>query len=425
MKQLRKACRICSTASLLVPTLLALFVLFGGQAAAAAQEEQREPISKRLSLRLHLSPETQSPLGFVVTGLTAEEQSTLKSAELSQQQLQEIMQIAVGAKEGERANPGLAGKYEFLSGGVLFQPRYPPMAGVSYELRFAPAKLPQKIRPEESDPFSRTIAVPETESAPTNVAKVFPSGDELPENLLKFYVHFSGPMSVGDSYQYVKLFDISRSGQLREVELPFLTLEQELWDQDGTRLTLLFDPGRIKRGLKPREEVGPSLEEGKTYEFVISSSWPDAHGKPLEKEHRKRFRVLAHDDIQPNHENWQLEIPAGGGKSPLRVEFAEPLDNAMLERVIHVQRVGDQVGESVEEEPADVSGEVEILNGETNWNFTPTEAWKPGTYQLVIETTLEDRSGNSIGRPFEVDIFNQVDRGATRDFVRRKFVIEE
>ena len=43
---------------------------------------------------------------------------------------------------------------------------------------------------------------------------------------------------------------------------PFLELEQELWSGDGRRFTLLFDPGRIKRGLKPREEQGPSSSRG-------------------------------------------------------------------------------------------------------------------------------------------------------------------
>ena len=32
---------------------------------------------------------------------------------------------------------------------------------------------------------------------------------------------------------------------------PFLELDEELWSTDGRRFTLLFDPGRIKRGLKP------------------------------------------------------------------------------------------------------------------------------------------------------------------------------
>ena len=32
---------------------------------------------------------------------------------------------------------------------------------------------------------------------------------------------------------------------------------------------MFFDPGRIKRGLKPREQFGPALQEGKSYVLVI------------------------------------------------------------------------------------------------------------------------------------------------------------
>ena len=67
----------------------------------------------------------------------------------------------------------------------------------------------------------------------------------------------------------------------KEVDLPFLELEQELWDSSGKRFTLFFDPGRIKRGLKPREEVGPALEEGKSYTFVVDRAWHDAQGDSL------------------------------------------------------------------------------------------------------------------------------------------------
>ena len=44
------------------------------------------------------------------------------------------------------------------------------------------------------------------------------------------------------------------------------------------------------------------------------------------------------------------------------------------------------------------------------WSFVPEKPWAAGRYSLVIDTTLEDLAGNSIGRPFEVDLFNPVRR---------------
>ena len=62
--------------------------------------------------------------------------------------------------------------------------------------------------------------------------------------------YFDAPMSRGEAYRHIHLVD-AKTG--REVEAPFLELGEELWDGDFRRFTLLCDPGRVKRGLKPRE----------------------------------------------------------------------------------------------------------------------------------------------------------------------------
>jgi hypothetical protein len=79
-------------------------------------------------------------------------------------------------------------------------------------------------------------------------------------------------MSRGHSYDYIHLLDDTG----KEVELPFLELDEELWDPAMKRLTLFIDPGRIKRGVRPLEEVGPSLQEGKRFTLVIDREWKDA-----------------------------------------------------------------------------------------------------------------------------------------------------
>src|SRR2546421_64758 len=52
------------------------------------------------------------------------------------------------------------------------------------------------------------LARPKVERKPTTVvAHVSPSADRLPENRLKFSLHFSAPMSRGGSYRHIKLLD--------------------------------------------------------------------------------------------------------------------------------------------------------------------------------------------------------------------------
>ena len=52
----------------------------------------------------------------------------------------------------------------------------------------------------------------------------------------------------------------------------------------------------------------------------------------------------------------------------------------------------------------ELAGAVEVADEETRWSFTPHDAWSAGRYALVVSTILEDRAGNSIRLPFEVDL---------------------
>ena len=71
-------------------------------------------------------------------------------------------------------------------------------------------------------------------------------------------------MAAGDAYEHVKL--LKANGEV--VTRAFLEIGEELWDGSGQRITLLFDPGRVKKGLSPRLQFGPVLEAGQTYRLV-------------------------------------------------------------------------------------------------------------------------------------------------------------
>ncbi|MBW3597948.1 MAG: Ig-like domain-containing protein, partial [Planctomycetes bacterium] len=195
---------------------------------------------------------------------------------------------------------------------------------------------------------------------------------------------------------------------------PFLELGEELWNGAGTRFTLFFDPGRIKRGLKPREEMGPVLEEGKPYTLIVSADWPDADGQPLAEDYQKSFHAVAPDDEQPDPKKWRVVAPAAGSRTPLEVRFAEPLDHAMLLRVLNVF---NSAGGAVE-------GEIEVADYETRWRFIPAKPWVRGDYRLVVDTALEDSAGNSIRKPFEVDITRPFEKNVKPDTVSLPFSVQ-
>ena len=222
----------------------------------------------------------------------------------------------------------------------------------------------------------------------TVVEAVYPSSDVLPENLLKFYIHFSAPMQRGDSYRHIRL--LNDEGAV--VAAPFLELAEELWDDTGRRLTLLLDPGRVKQDLKPHKEVGRALAGGRGYVLSIAADWRDAKGNPLGAAFHKSFRVSAPDIRQPDPGRWRLTVPKAETRQPLVVVFEEPLDHAMLCHVIHVASPAD----------AFLDGKIQIDEQETQWSFRPARPWRAGPHELQTDGALEDRAGNSIERPFEV-----------------------
>ena len=169
------------------------------------------------------------------------------------------------------------------------------------------------------------------------------------------------------------------------MDAPFLELDEELWSPDGTRFTLVFDPGRIKRGLKPREEVGPVLEAGKSYSLVIDRDWPDASGNLLKTGFRKTFRVGPPDETSPDPKNWTVQSPRAGSRDPLEVRFPEPLDRALLDRLIWVEDAEAKV----------VAGQISVGEAETSWRFTPASPWQEGDYRLVVEPSWKTWRGTA------------------------------
>jgi hypothetical protein len=234
------------------------------------------------------------------------------------------------------------------------------------------------------------VAPPRPAAPPTLVSRLYPSAAELPENLLKFYVHFSAPMSRGGVYRHIRLLD--EAG--REVELPFLELDEELWNPAMTRLTLFIDPGRIKRGVRPLVEIGPALEEGKRYTLVIDPALIDAAGRELGQPFRKLFSVAPPLREAPDPAKWKVTSPPAATRSPLTIDFPHPMDHALAERLIRVVNATGQA----------LPGETSLANDERRWTFTPTDPWPAGRYEIVVQPTVEDLAGNNVGKLFEVDL---------------------
>ena len=242
--------------------------------------------------------------------------------------------LAIYVEEGDLvANIGLPpmlGVYSVEGGLLRFRPQFPLTPRLKYRAVFHPGQLPGEGRASDIAITSPFHVVGRGSNLTTVVNGLYPSAAVLPENLLKFYIYFSAPMSRGRSYDHIHLQD--ESG--KDVELPFLEIDEELWDPTMTRLTLFIDPGRIKRGVRPLEEIGPALQEGKRFTFLIDQEWMDAAGNPLQETFRRTFQVGPPDREPPDPAHWKIQPPKSNGRDPLTILFPEPMDYALAQRVI-------------------------------------------------------------------------------------------
>ncbi len=272
----------------------------------------------------------------------------------------------------------LAGTYSLAGFQLRFRPSLPLLPGQTYTARLE--------MPGVSLRAEHRTAAPAPAAAP-KLLSIYPTSDRLPANHLKFYLMFSEPMETGVFLNYCRLTEAN--GKL--VEAPFR--ETELWSADGRRLTLWFHPGRQKAGVNLNVEFGPVLNEGGDYRLVIDGRWPSAKGVALGTNEIKSFRAIAPLHEQLTVKSWQVQPPPAGTRDPLRVTFPVPLDWATLQRQLHVRNG-----------TGPVAGAISVERGEQEWRFVPVIPWAVGSHELRVGTAIEDHAGNSLARPFEVNL---------------------
>jgi hypothetical protein len=331
------------------------------------------------SFELRQDPKSKS-WQVVVIGLHEDLFKEMKTFPSDAIACEKVVRVVVGSGSDEEIakRPTIAGRWFFDKQILVFEPKYPLTRNTVYHvaLNIGESKL------------TRKLSLPKLDLPPTQVAQVYPTAKKLPENQLKFYIHFSGSMGRGDAYDHIQL--LNEEGKV--IEDAFLVFGDELWDRECKRFTLWINPGRIKKGLKPREDLGPVLEEGKSYTLVVKKDWKDANADELKSEYRKTFTVGPQDTTPPDENTWKITAPKKVTEA-VQIKFPESMDHALMNRVIWV----------VDPNRNPIEGSIEVSDEETVWRFTPKQNWKPGKYRIVVETILEDLVGNGVGRQFEVD----------------------
>lgn len=223
-------------------------------------------------------------------------------------------------------------------------------------------------------------------SSPPGVIAVYPSSDTLPDNLLRVYVQFSQAMKPFENLEKIKI--IHESGE--EVPHAIFQNSQELWNAEQTQLTLIFDPSRVKTGLKAHQAQGRALKSGNTYQLQIGQLENSEHVK-MTAPYAKSFYVTDSDTVQPTISNWDIETPAANSVMPMAINFSETIDHFSLQSRLTL----------LDPENSKIKGTVSISDRELRWEFTPAQPWPAGRYRLAVNTRLEDPSGNNLNGLFD------------------------
>jgi hypothetical protein len=219
----------------------------------------------------------------------------------------------------------------------------------------------------------------------------------VPANLLRFAVTFSAEMEEGSAAGHIQLLD--ETGVVMPGTL--LEIPPELWDREHRRLTVLIEPGRIKRGLQPHEQAGPPLREGGTVTLMVEAVIRDAGGLALIEDARRTYRVGPPIRSRVDPKQWEVRWP-NAPSEPLVVRFGRPLDRALVGRYVHVL---DAHGRAV-------AGRGTLNEAAQRWEFCPTdEGTDPANWTLRVDSRLEDLAGNSVRRVFDRDLERPEDDG--------------
>ena len=81
----------------------------------------------------------------------------------------------------------MLGTYRVEDKLIRFVPRYPLLEGQRYRAEYM-----------RDGGASASFMIPKRTTSPTRVVQIYPSTDVLPENLLRFYIHFSAAMREGE-----------------------------------------------------------------------------------------------------------------------------------------------------------------------------------------------------------------------------------
>jgi hypothetical protein len=349
------------------------------------------PTTRHPALKVNSDSSSHGPHSVSACCLDPDLVAFLASCTQPHEVLKSILRVSVAQAPPTEAFPDVSGRHLLLEDEVRFIPYFPFETDLKYRASFDPRPLGL---PFKADSLMLEFMIPAKRNAPalTEVTHIFPSCDLLPENLLRFYVCFSNSMQRGRALAEISLLDSDGQPVADALYRPPV----ELWDRTMRYLTVLLDPGRLKRWVGPNSELGPPLKREQKYSLEIGSGMTDLHGHPLRKIFRKHFTVGNAVRERLSIEDWKILLPVTGSRQALALLFTNPIDWALHFHTISIES----------KDGLAIDGRFALDQCERRWSFTPNSPWIAGIYCIIVVSNLEDVCGNSIAGAFDRPLRN-------------------
>jgi hypothetical protein len=323
----------------------------------------------------------------------------------------QILAVYTGEAWLKKVYQPIAGTWHMSGDNLVFTPHFPFSPGETYHALFNARAFNTYVHGENawtSEEFKLTFSLPQSEFQVTSIDAVYPESEVVPENLLRMYIYFSSPMMPGEAYDHIKL--LRADGSI--VEKAFLIVDQELWDAQRKRFTLLLDPGRIKRTLKANLDLGVPLKEGGKYQLLIDSTWRDANGNHLKSGYRREFIVDEPQRTKISVAAVKVAPPVANSRDKVVISFDRPMDRVLMTKYVYITHSST----------GDINGLGEMIDDFT-WTFTPDHGWAGGEYEVKISPWVEDVCGNNFNNAFDLDLEKEK-RVNSAELVRLSFVVK-
>ena len=201
-----------------------------------AVSKSGDPKSRGPELRV-LRNKADFPIAVEAVGLPAAELKQASKQDDADERFARMLALFVVNDPPVADVPPMAGIYAVVESSLRFTPRFPWAAGARYRAVLRPEALVSRpeagvsVNQETPGRVTLTIIVPAEQPGPqSEVVHVYPSSGMLPENNLRFYIHFSESMARGEAYQHLRLLD-AKGRMIEEAFLEITKTEEKAFKE--------------------------------------------------------------------------------------------------------------------------------------------------------------------------------------------------